>query len=179
MRVISGKARGISLQSLEGMTTRPTIDRVKEALFSAIQFHIPQGTALDLFAGSGALGIEALSRGAAWCDFVEQNPRGMEQVMANLQKTKLSHLAACHKQEALCYLEQCQTKYDLVLLDPPYHQQLCDKASNALFAQGLLKPGGIIVCETAKGEAIASPFVPFKQAVYGSVQLTFFKGENP
>ena len=115
MRVITGTARGRKLKPLPGLDTRPTADSVKESLFNILQFDIEGRRALDLFAGTGQLGIEALSRGAAWCDFVDVNPAAVKLVRENLASTGLSGRASVVQRDFLAFLQGCRgKKYDLV-----------------------------------------------------------------
>ncbi len=123
MRVIAGEARGVPLVAPPGRTTRPTSDRLKEAIFSTLGDRGCRGRVLDLFAGSGALGIEALSRGAEWCDFVESSPKACRTIEANLAKTRLAGRARlyCLPVERFVALHAASgAPYDLILLDPPY-----------------------------------------------------------
>ena len=120
MRVITGTARGRVLRTLEGEDVRPTTDRVKEAVFSIIQFEIEGRRVLDLFAGSGQLGIEALSRGAASATFVDMSKDSLSAVKYNLEHTKLGDNAKVVQTDALSFLKLTKDKFDLVFLDPPY-----------------------------------------------------------
>ncbi len=126
MRVIAGKARRTPLKTLEGMGTRPTTDRIKETLFNMLQYDIADCCFLDLFAGSGAIGIEALSRGAKTAVFVEQNARAVECVRENLNVTKLEQQAVVMNCDALTALKRLEGKYrfDYIFMDPPYDQLL-------------------------------------------------------
>lgn len=145
MRVITGTARGRRLNTLPGDDTRPTADKVKGALFSAIQFELEGRRVLDLFAGSGALGIEALSRGAAQCTFVERDRRAADIVRQNLQSTGLADRAQVFCTDARTFLPGAGI-FDIALLDPPYASGL----AAALIEQVAqhLSAGGIAVCET-------------------------------
>lgn len=172
MRVISGTSRGSTLFSLDGSLTRPTTDRVKEAMFSMIQFDIPESTVLDLFAGSGALGIEALSRGARHCDFVEQNADAAEVVKKNLEKTKLYPLSGLYNTTAQQYLSACRKKYDIILLDPPYGKGLCSFAISEIIKLGLASENALFVCETAADEP---PFPAGKRKHYGKTAVTVIR----
>ena len=120
MRVISGKARGVQLKTPDGMTTRPTADRVKEALFSIIQFDIPTAKVLDLFGGTGQLGIEALSRGAKSAVFVDAGEPACRLIKENLRRTKLEADATVIRSDYLAYLKRCKEKFDIIFLDPPF-----------------------------------------------------------
>ncbi len=175
MRVVSGSARGCNLFSLEGDNTRPTTDRVKEAIFSMIQFNIYDSIVLDLFAGSGALGIEALSRGAKLCDFVEQHKEAALIVEKNLEKTKLKDKALLHNATAKDFLSGCKKQYDIVLLDPPYNKGLCVWAVEEIVKNNLISEGGIFVCEASADEKL-----PFggKTKKYGKIAVTVFKKED-
>lgn len=126
MRVIAGSARRISLKTLEGLETRPTTDRIKETLFNILQYNLADCWFLDLFAGSGGIGIEALSRGAAGCVFVEQNRAAAECVRQNLESTRLKDQAVVMNCDALTALHRLKGKYrfDYIFMDPPYGQQL-------------------------------------------------------
>lgn len=150
MRVITGTARGKLLETLEGdEVVRPTADRVKEGLFSAIQFLIPGARVLDLFAGSGALGIEALSRSAAMCTFIDASRAASEVVLRNLRRTELLKNARVVTGDAFRYLEHCREPFDIVLVDPPYRKDLASAALEAL--DGCVTPGGVVLCETELG----------------------------
>ena len=120
MRVITGKARGISLKTPSGMATRPTADRVKEALFSIIQFQIPGARVLDLFGGTGQLGIEALSRGACAAVFVDEREDACQLIRENLRRTNFQQSGTVLRSDYLAYLRRCREKFDIIFLDPPY-----------------------------------------------------------
>lgn len=149
MRVITGIARGRRLDTLPGEATRPTSEKVKESLFSAIQFDIEGRRVLDLFAGSGQLGIEALSRGASGCVFVDKNTDAVRVIRQNLQHTGLAASAQVLGTDALSYLTRPNDRFDLVFLDPPYAAQLLLPALTNVAP--LVNDGGIIVCETEDG----------------------------
>lgn len=146
MRVITGSARGCRLETLSGDSTRPTSEKVKESLFSAIQFDIEGRRVLDLFAGSGQLGIEALSRGAASCVFVDQNTQAVQVIRGNLQRAGLTANAQVISTDALTYLNRPKERFDLVFLDPPYASGLLSAAMEKVAP--LINDGGILVCET-------------------------------
>ena len=128
MRVITGKARGIQLKTPEGMLTRPTADRVKEALFSIINFDIPGAKILDLFGGTGQLGIEALSRGASSAVFVDAREESCKLIRENLKRTKLDQDAKVIRSDYLDYLSRCREEYDIIFLDPPYAEVFLENA---------------------------------------------------
>lgn len=146
MRVITGKAKGVRLKTLEGLDVRPTTDRVKEGMFSAIQFDIPQARVLDLFAGSGQLGIEALSRGAKQTVFVDQSVESLNIVKENLKKTNFIDYAELYQKSAEQYLKTAQKQaFDLIFLDPPYRNQILERILSEVST--LLKPEGKIIAE--------------------------------
>lgn len=127
MRVIAGKARRLPLKTIEGLDTRPTTDRIKETLFNILQNDVPGSRFLDLFAGSGGIGIEALSRGAEAAVFVEQNRKAADCIRENLKTTRLEESAAvmvCDAVAALRQMEGRQAPFDLVFMDPPYGRDL-------------------------------------------------------
>ena len=130
--MITGTARGRKLNTLEGLDVRPTTDQVKEAMFSIIQFEVEGAAVLDLFAGSGQLGIEALSRGARLAVFVEQSRKAQEVVRQNLLATKLAEHSRVTAMDAIAYLQGCRDHFDIALLDPPYRSGLLEKALPAL-----------------------------------------------
>lgn len=146
MRVITGLARGRRLETLPGEATRPTGEKVKESLFSAIQFDIEGRRVLDLFAGSGQLGIEALSRGASGCVFVDKSTEATRIIRQNLLHTGLAEKSQVLSTDALTYLVRPGDRFDLVFLDPPYASDLLLQALNGVAP--LVNDGGIIVCET-------------------------------
>ena len=175
MRVVTGTARGMKLLEPEGMDIRPTTDVVKEALFNIIQFDIEGRRVLDLFAGTGQLGIEALSRGAASAVFVDQSKAAVKLVKANLEKTRLTG-GKVVQGDSISYLSGPE-KFDLVFLDPPYDSGLLENALKKLFAFDKLHTGGIIVCESSAEKQLPEPEAPYallKSYRYGKVKLTLF-----
>lgn len=151
MRVISGSARGKKLNSLEGLETRPTLDRVKEALFNIIQFDLKDSVILDLFSGSGALAIEALSRGAKEAVLCDKSPKAIQIINKNLQETKLKDKAKVINKDyidALKKITKENIKFDLIFLDPPYKTDFAIKSITYIIENNLLKENGIIIVET-------------------------------
>lgn len=146
MRVITGIARGRRLETLPGDATRPTGEKVKESLFSAIQFDIEGRRVLDLFAGSGQLGIEALSRGASGCVFVDKNTEAVKIIRQNLLHTGLAEKSQVLGTDAMTYLTRPGDRFDLVFLDPPYASDLLLPILDKVVP--LVNDGGILVCET-------------------------------
>ena len=178
MRVISGKARGINLKTPEGVLTRPTIDRVKEALFSIINFDIPASNVLDLFGGTGQLGIEALSRGAKSAVFVDQREDACKLIKENLRRTKLEQDAKVVRIDYLDYLKRCREKFDIIFLDPPYAEVFLENALKCITEIDILQSGGIIVAERPLGKELPWDFEGYtrsKDYKYGKVLLTIYR----
>lgn len=151
MRVISGSAKGKKLNTIKGIETRPTLDRVKEALFNIIQFNIKEKVVLDLFSGSGALGIEALSRGAKKAVFCDTSLDAVKIIEQNLNATKLINKSAIINKDyldALKELGEKNNKFDLIFLDPPYKSDYGIISIDSIIKNNLLKEDGIIIFET-------------------------------
>ena len=170
MRVTSGIRKGALLMGAEDLSIRPTTDKVKQAVFNMIQFEIPGRTVLDLFAGSGGMGIEALSRGAKYCTFVDIEP---SIVKKNIAKVRFEELSEIVKTDYQLYLEQTNTKYDLIFLDPPYGQGMISIAMEKLVSGNLLMPGSLIVWEYDTGEEISVPkeIRLLKERSFGRIQI--------
>lgn len=178
MRVITGKARGIQLKTPDGMQTRPTADRVKEALFSIINFDVPGAAVLDLFGGTGQLGIEALSRGARICTFVDSREDACKIIRENLRRTKLDDLAKVVRGDYLDYLRRCRDKFDIILLDPPYAEVFLEKSLNCITEIDILQSGGIIVTERPLGKELQLEFKGYTRSrdyKYGNTLLTLYR----
>ena len=178
MRVITGTARGRKLVEPKDMSVRPTTDMVKEAIFSIIQFDVPGRRVLDLFAGTGQLGIEALSRGARECVFVDQSPASLALVRKNLEICKMQ--APVVRADALSYLENCG-KFDLVLIDPPYHEGLYDRILQKVFGFDILNDGGIILVESMRDEPMPAAPAPYEKGrtyTYGKISLTTYRRQS-
>lgn len=178
MRVITGSARGRRLRELEGMDTRPTTDRVKEGLFSALQFEIEGRRVLDLFAGTGQLGVECLSRGAAAAVFVEKRRDAAALVRENLELTGLRDRAQVVQGDALEFLARTREKFDLVLLDPPYASGLLREALARLTALDLLRPCGIITAEHPADRPpplVEEPYALRRTYRYGKIAVTLYR----
>ncbi len=178
MRVISGTARGRRLKELQGMDTRPTTDKVKESLFNIIQFELEGRKVLDLFAGTGQLGAEALSRGAASCTFVDQRKEAAAQVRENLRLCGFSERSRVVQGDALSFLSSCREKFDVVFLDPPYQTGLLEQSLDALIRFDILREYGIIICESAADRVLPSMAPPWEQGReyrYGKIKLTVFR----
>lgn len=178
MRVITGKARGVNLKTPEGLQTRPTTDRVKEALFSVIQFDIPTAVVLDLFGGTGQLGIEALSRGAKRAVFVDESEKACKLIRENLRRTRLEQEASVIRCDYLAYLRRCTEKYDIVFLDPPYAEVFLENALKMITEIDILQSGGIIVTERPLGKDLPYEFEGYtrsKDYKYGSTLITLYR----
>ncbi|MBE6778472.1 MAG: 16S rRNA (guanine(966)-N(2))-methyltransferase RsmD [Ruminococcaceae bacterium] len=179
MRIITGTARGCRLETLAGVETRPTTEKVKEALFSAIQFDIEGRRALDLFAGSGQLGIEALSRGAASCIFVDRNVEAVKIIRNNLQRARLSAAAQVVGTDVLSYLVNPKERFDLVFIDPPYAADLL--LPTLVKVAPLVNDGGVIVCETDDESTLPERVDRFALARtyrYGRVRLLLYRYQS-
>lgn len=178
MRVITGKARGIQLKTPEGMLTRPTADRVKEALFSIINFDIPGANVLDLFGGTGQLGIEALSRGASSAVFVDAREESCKLIRENLKRTKLEQNAKVIRSDYLDYLGRCREQYDIIFLDPPYAEVFLENAIKKITEIDILRQDGIIVAERPLGKELPWEFPGYdrsKDYKYGNTLLTIYR----
>ena len=178
MRVITGKARGVQLKTPEGMLTRPTADRVKEALFSIINFDIPGAAVLDLFGGTGQLGIEALSRGANSAVFVDQREDACKIIRENLRRTKLESQGRVVRSDYLDYLRRSREKFDIILLDPPYAEVFLENALKCITEIDILKTDGIIVAERPVEKELPFEFEGFtrsKDYKYGKTLLTIYR----
>lgn len=179
MRVITGRARGIRLKTLEGEATRPTAERVKEAVFSMLQFDLEGREVLDLFAGSGQLGLEAVSRGAAHAVLVDKSKDAVKIIEENAIKTKLALDCTIKLSDAMDYLRRNRgTRFDIVFLDPPYAAGLYAPMLRAMIDCDILKPTSIIVCESdsdeifAKDEVLATSFEIKRVSRYSKTVIT-------
>ncbi len=172
MRVITGTARGRRLQEPKDMNIRPTTDKVKESIFNIIQFDIEGRRVLDLFAGTGQLGIESLSRGARSVTFVDENTQAIKLVNDNLKICGLKGDVV--RGSSLNYLESCG-KFDLIFIDPPYDSPLVNLALKKIIQFDILSYGGIIICETMRETALTpleAPYFIGREYNYGKVKLT-------
>lgn len=178
MRVITGMARGRKLCEPANMDIRPTTDQVKEALFNIVQFDIEGRRVLDLFAGTGQLGIEALSRGARSATFVDESSEAIKIIKANLEHCRLTGEVV--RTDAIGFLKRCG-KYDLIILDPPYASDLLEKTLKYIIEFDILAEGGIIICETGAEKTVPqldAPYYTGREYKYGKVHLTVC-GRNP
>ncbi|MCR8845396.1 16S rRNA (guanine(966)-N(2))-methyltransferase RsmD [Paenibacillus sp. SC116] len=181
MRVISGTARGRSLKAVPGMNTRPTTDKVKEALFSMIGPYFDGGTALDLFAGTGGLGIEALSRGIDHAVFIDMDPKAIETIKHNVNAARVAEKAEIFRNDAkraLKAIAKRDMKFDLVFMDPPYRMTDADEMLTTMLEQEMLSEHAIVVIEHDSNytypEQIGSMDC-FRNAKYGEIALSLYK----
>ena len=178
MRVITGSARGRKLKTPENYDIRPTTDNVKESVFNIIQFDIEGRRVLDLFAGTGQLGIECLSRGASSAVFVDQSREAVKIVKENLKACGLSGTVV--QSDALSFLRTCG-KFDIIFVDPPYDSDLYESVLNTVNSIDILSDGGIIMCESRRERALPEMTAPYKKRkeyTYGKVKLCIYTKEN-
>jgi len=179
MRIISGKAKGTKLYTLEGDSTRPTLDRVKEPLFSIIQTHIFDAYVLDLFSGSGALGLEALSRGACKAVLCDNSKKAMSIIKQNVEKTKFEEQTQLLNMDYKIVLEKLKNdkvKFDLIFLDPPYRGNYLYDSIKKIFENDLLDGEGIIIAETDEDIDLSDiNCCIYDIRKYGRVKLIFIK----
>ena len=178
MRVISGKARGVSLMTPKGDHTRPTADRVKEALFSIIQVDLPGAKVLDLFGGTGQLGIEAISRGAKSAVFVDARDDACRLIKDNLKRTKMEAEGTVVRSDYLQYLNRCKEQFNIIILDPPYAEVFLENALKIITEIDILHSGGIIIAERPLGKDLPWDFPGFtrsKDYKYGQILLTLYR----
>lgn len=176
MRVITGSRRGRKLKTLDSFDTRPTTEMVKEAVFSAIQFDIPGANVLDLFAGSGQMGIEALSRDASHCVFVDSNPAAAEIVRANVAACEFTDKSNVFMRDSIDYLIKTKGGFDIVFLDPPYGSGLIEKSLDHL--DGKLNAGAFVVCEHEKELGLPDEWGSLKlhkRYRYGKISVTVYQ----
>lgn len=185
MRIITGTARGIRLATLEGEATRPTSERAKEAVFSMIQFDIEGRSVLDLFAGSGQMGLEALSRGASNATFVDSSGAAADIVKTNAKRTKLEGRCRIFCRDYKNFLRYENGRFDIVFIDPPYALHAVPESLSALLECGMLKNTSVVVCESAEEdvfsqhEELREMFEVKRKAKYGVAHITLLspKGE--
>ena len=178
MRVISGKARGVNLKTPAGTATRPTADRVKEAVFSIIQFDLPGATVLDLFGGTGQLGIEPLSRGAKNAVFADERDDACKLIRENLKRTKLEGEGRIIRSDYSAFLKSTSQKFDIIFLDPPYAEVFLENSLNLITQIDILQSGGIIVTERPVEKELLLDFTGYnrsKDYQYGNTLITLFR----
>ena len=178
MRVITGKARGRKLATPTNNDIRPTTDNVKESIFNIIQFDIEGRRVLDLFAGTGQLGIECLSRGAESVVFIDQSRESVKLVKDNLKTCGLE--GTVMQMDAVSFLNGCG-KFDLIFIDPPYDSPLYEKVLETVNSVDILSDGGIIICEASRDRQLPELEAPYKKVreyIYGKVKLCKYTKES-
>ena len=175
MRVISGKYKGKNLEGFDINGTRPTMDRVKESLFGSIQNKVINSVCLDLFAGSGSLGIEALSNGGSKCYFVDNNYEIIKKLEKNLKGIDNSTLLKKSYEEALKYFKDSEIKFDLIFLDPPYKLNLINKAIDKIEEYHLLNDDAMIICEYETEKIDRTEIELLKEKKYGSKYIKIYE----
>ncbi len=179
MRITSGTARGIALKAVPGDETRPTSDMVKQAIFNIIQFELGGRAVLDLFAGTGQLGLEALSRGASSAVFVDKAPEALAVIRENIKKTGMADRSRVVRSDYKAFLNSAPKKsFDLILLDPPYREKFVPRILNFIETFDILSDCGIIICETAAGERMPAELGRLrltKQYKYGGTELSVYR----
>ncbi len=173
MRVVAGIAKGHKLKTLDSNDVRPTLDRVKESVFSILYPYLENAKVLDLFAGSGSLGIEAISRGAALCHFVDVSKKSYDCVIENLKHTKLEGYAVTHLKSAESFLASNTERFDIIFLDPPYSKGIEDNVFPHL--SKILEDDGVILLETEESPGEYEGFKSVRRAKYGRVFVTVYK----
>ncbi len=179
MRVITGAAKGRRLETLEGEDVRPTTDRVKEAVFSVIQFETEGRAFLDLFAGSGQMGIEALSRGAASACFVDSSKKSFDTVKRNLDTVGFAERARVYRTDYRSFLAVNSELFDIVFLDPPYKTGILQDSLELV--AGAVKDTGVIIAENPVDEELLSKYGDFvldRQYRYGKIKITTFRHKD-
>ena len=178
MRVITGAARGRRLKTPENYDIRPTTDNVKEAVFNIIQFDIEGRRVLDLFAGTGQLGIECLSRGAESTVFIDKDRAAAQIIRDNLKTCGLK--ATVLQEDAVSFLRHCG-QFDLIFVDPPYDSELYDSVLKSINLVDILSDGGIIICEARRERQLPEMTAPYrkrKEYIYGKVKICIYTKEN-
>ncbi len=181
MRIIAGKRRGLQLKAPDGFDVRPTADRVKEAVFSALQFELYERRVLDLFAGSGALGLEAISRGAASCIFVEKDPDALSILRTNVETADFQNRAKIIHGDYRDVLKRAIGPFDLVFLDPPYAAGFYEEALSLLCTGDLLSEEAIVIVESDKSHgtmALPNELILHKEKKYGSTTIKFLRRQT-
>lgn len=177
MRVISGKYKGKILQGFDIRGTRPTMDRVKESMIASIYSYLKDAVVLDLFAGSGSLGIEALSNGCKMCYFIDNNKIAIETIQKNIQNIDSAFILKEDCFAALQYFKNNQITFDAIFLDPPYHDNLLNNVIDKIYEYQLLNKEGILICEYEEGECKAR-FPLLKSKKYGLKKVDIYQNSE-
>ncbi len=181
MRIIAGKFRSLKLQTLKSNQTRPTSGIVKEAIFSSLGSYFDGGVMLDLFAGSGAMGLEAISRGMEFAYMADSNPQAVKIIKENVKNLKVANQTLIWQLDFISVLKKClalNLKFDLIYLDPPYQKYQADQLLEMIATFDLLKPGGRLVLESGKDAIFKDSYAIMKKTKvksYGKTQVTFFQ----
>lgn len=182
MRIITGKAKGCKLKAPQGMNTRPTTDRIKESIFNILQNKTQKARILDVFAGTGNLGLEALSRGGTVAVFVDQSAASVNVIRQNASHTRLLEQAVILKSDVLKALERLQRqgeRFDLIFCDPPYNQGLAQKTVEFLRQSQLLNQHGVLVVEHDKNDVLepylGELFTLVRSEIYGITKISFYQ----
>jgi len=180
MRIIAGKAGSINLKSINNSNTRPTLDRVKEAMFSMLIPYIQNAVVLDLFAGFGGLGLEAVSRGASEAVLVERSRKNIEVIKENISLCNFEKEVKVIRDDVFDFLKSNNKKFDIILMDPPYKKEFGEKLLKRIKKNHILKNNGIIVIEHSKKENLKSQnnLVKIKDKKYGDTKLTVFENRE-
>ncbi|MBQ6042271.1 MAG: 16S rRNA (guanine(966)-N(2))-methyltransferase RsmD [Oscillospiraceae bacterium] len=179
MRVITGSARGRRLITPEGLDTRPTTDKVKEAICSSLQFDFPGANVLDLFAGSGQMAIEALSRGARRATFIDADQRAIECIRQNVKNCRFADSSVILRSDAVSFLQRNHEKFDIAFLDPPYRHDTLQQIL-PLLAENM-QENGIIVCEHEPECNLPQTILHFdlqKQKKYGKIIISVYRNAD-
>lgn len=177
MRVISGSVRGLKLNAPEGLSTRPTLDRVKEAVFSMLCPYLYDAIVLDAFSGSGALGIEAISRGAKFCVFADNNQSAIKCINDNLKNAKMGDRAFVFAGDVFQYIKKQDKKFDIIFIDPPYASGIYENVLEEIYLNDILNEDGLILAEwdISCRPTFGERFTVLKEKKYGRVGITLFK----
>lgn len=181
MRVIAGTAKGRRLKTVKGMTTRPTADRVKESLFNIIREKLEGNSLLDLYAGTGNIGIEALSRGVTSAVFVERDKQAVKVLRENLQVTSFQQNVEVYQQDVMIALDIFGKKkraFDLIFLDPPYYEGLEEKTLTRIFLNKVLAPEGLVIIEHSRKNNLPSTVASLqliRTEIYGDTAISFYR----
>jgi len=181
MRVIAGDLKGRRLMAVPGNSTRPTTDKVKESVFNIIGPYFDGGAVLDLFAGTGALGVEALSRGMQRAVFVDQDPKALRVVRQNVEACRLQDRVEIYRNDArraIAVLAKQKKRFELVFMDPPYHLDLLPGLAASLIQQDLLAKGAVIVAEHSVERKLPDQIESFfcwKAVAYGEISVSIYR----
>lgn len=178
MRVITGSARGRKIKTLEGMDTRPTTDRIKESIFNIIQFDVEGRRVLDLFAGSGQMAIEAISRGAASAVAIDSASAAVSIIRENVKNCGFQSEIQVMQADFKSFLKSAPGKFDLIFLDPPYRNEMINQALELIEQIDILSEGGIIVCETERDKRLidtSEPYFKGREYLYGKSKITIYR----